>query len=164
MFSRELGSRKKKMLRRISESYKKSPQFDSVFPLIEDCILHKENNLFQFIYYSIMQLKNYFEINAQLVISSTVPVDHLLKSEKKVLQICKALNAGTYINPIGGTALYSVQNFSEQSIGLNFLQSGEIKYTQFGNEFVPWLSIIDVMMFNPKEKIKEYLNSCYSLI
>ncbi len=33
-----------------------------------------------------------------------------------------------------------------------------IKYKQFNNEFVPWLSIIDVMMFNSKEQIQEYLN------
>ncbi|MCK4826994.1 WbqC family protein, partial [bacterium] len=37
-------------------------------------------------------------------------------------------------------------------------------YKQFDNEFVPWLSIIDVMMFNSKERIKEYLNYYYSLI
>ena len=41
---------------------------------------------------------------------------------------------------------------------------GNIEYQQFNTTFVPWLSIIDVMMFNSKEKIKEYLETFYKLV
>ncbi|HOA81203.1 MAG TPA: WbqC family protein, partial [Defluviitaleaceae bacterium] len=40
---------------------------------------------------------------------------------------------------------------------LNFLKTDDIKYQQFGDEFIPNLSIIDVMMFNSREKIQELL-------
>ena len=36
---------------------------------------------------------------------------------------------------------------------------GDIKYQQFKDSFCPWLSIIDVMMFNSVERIQEMLNN-----
>jgi hypothetical protein len=46
---------------------------------------------------------------------------------------------------------------------LKFIKSNIIEYKQFENTFVPWLSIIDVMMFNSKKEITKILNS-YTLI
>ena len=39
----------------------------------------------------------------------------------------------------------------------------DIKYKQFNNEFVPNLSIIDVLMFNDKAKVKDFLEK-YELV
>ena len=55
------------------------------------------------------------------------------------------------------------QGFKKNNIELKFIKSQPITYTQFENTFVPWLSIVDVMMFNSKDIIKEYLNS-YTLL
>ena len=157
-------SEKMKMLNRIKESYKKAPKFDSIYPIIEKCILFNEDNLFKFILNSLNQIKEYLEIKTLFIISSTIPIDHALKAEKKVLAICKKRNADTYVNPIGGIQLYKKDEFKNQDIDLHFLKVNDFEYKQFNDEFVPWLSIIDVMMFNTKEKIKEYLNSAYTLL
>ena len=53
--------------------------------------------------------------------------------------------------------------FSNNNISLNFIKSKSIIYSQFKNEFIPWLSIIDVMMFNSPERIKDFLSQ-YELI
>ena len=156
-------SERVKMLNRIKESYKKAKQFDSVYPVIEKCILFDEFNLFNFILNSLNQIREHLEIQADLIVSSSIPVDHALKAEKKVIAICKARNANTYVNPIGGIQLYKKDEFKNQSINLHFLKANDFEYKQFNDEFVPWLSIIDVMMFNSEEKIKEYLNSYYTL-
>ena len=50
------------------------------------------------------------------------------------------------------------KEFAEKGIKLNFLQANLKVYKQFKNEFVAGLSIIDVMMFNSKENVKEMLN------
>ena len=154
---------KKKLLRKIEIIYKKAPEFKNVFPLIEKVLLYHEENLFQFIYHSIITVCDFLHINTEIIISSAIPVDHSLKSQEKVLVICKVLGATTYINPAGGVALYSKPVFEESNISLQFLQSATIEYTQFGNTFIPRLSIIDVLMFNDKEKTKEYLNTFYTL-
>jgi len=158
------NSERVKMLNRIKESYRKSKQFDSVYPVIEKCILFDEFNLFNFILNSLNPIREYLEIQTDLIISSSIPVDYALKAEKKVIAICKARNANAYVNPIGGIQLYKKDEFKNQGINLHFLKTNDFEYKQFNDEFVPWLSIIDVMMFNAKEKIKEYLNSFYTLV
>jgi hypothetical protein len=122
-----------------------------------------EVNLFRFIYDSIVSINNYLEIKTPIIISSTVDIDHTLKSQDKVLSLCKKQNADIYINSIGGMELYDKKIFKQNNIELNFIKSNPIQYKQFNTEFVSWLSIIDVLMFNSKEQIKEYLNS-YTLI
>ena len=153
-----------KLLRRINESYRKAPQFDSIYPLIESVINAEEENLFGFIYQSLQAVCQFLDIKTEFIISSTLPIDHQLRSQDKVIAICDALGANQYINTIGGKELYSKEIFQQYNIELNFIQSGTVEYPQFTNEFVPWLSIIDVMMFNSKEKVKEYLQNNYTII
>ena len=153
-----------KLLRRITESYRKAPEFNSVYSLFESVINNDEENLFSFIYQSLQTVCKYLDIKTEFIISSAVPIDHQLKSQDKVIAICKALNAAKYINPIGGIELYSKEKFEQNNIELNFIKSDPIEYRQFKNEFVPWLSMIDVMMFNSKEKVQEYLQSGYTII
>jgi len=150
------------MLNRIKESYRKAPQFDDVYPVIEKSIFFDESNLYYFILNSLIQVNAFLEIRTSLIISSTITIDHALKGDKKVIAICKARNAHTYLNPIGGVGLYDNDRFMGEGIGLHFLKPDELSYEQFGNGFIPWLSILDVMMFNSKEAITKMLTQ-YSL-
>jgi hypothetical protein len=54
--------------------------------------------------------------------------------------------------------LYSKETFLQQGIELKFIKSNPFEYQQFGYAFVPWLSIIDVLMFNPIDTIKNKLS------
>lgn len=153
-----------KMLNRIKESYRKAPQFDCVCPIIENSLFFDDFNLFNYLLNSLVQVKEYLEIQTSFTISSTIPIDHTLKAEKKVIALCRASHADTYVNPIGGIQLYSKDRFKTEGIDLCFLKANDFEYPQFNNTFIPWLSIIDVMMFNSKEKIKEYLSAYYTLL
>lgn len=145
------------------KSYSKAPYYNIVYPIIEKCLINTELNLFKFIYNSLIEINQYLEIKTNIIISSSIDIDHSLKSKDKVIAICNKLKADRYINAIGGMDLYDKDEFSNSNIQLNFIKSDPIIYEQFKNEFIPWLSIIDVMMFNSKDKIKEYLKS-YTLI
>ncbi len=145
---------KKKMLNRIKESYRKAPFFKETYALIETCLEFKNTNLFDFIFNSLSESLKFLNIQTPIIISSTISLDPELKSEKKVIEICKHTNASHYINPIGGVSLYSKESFKQHGLQLSFLQSEEIQYAQFNHSFVPWLSIIDVMMFNSVNDIK----------
>lgn len=152
-------SEKSKLLRKVTELYRKAPEFNAVYPLVESALNNSEENLFSFIYDSLVLVCSYIDIRTKLVISSTIKIDHQLKAQEKVIAICKALNASQYINPAGGVELYSKEIFREHNIELSFIQSGLTEYSQFKNEFVPWLSILDVMMFNSKENILNMLEN-----
>jgi len=152
-----------KMLNKIKESYRKAPYFDIVYPLIKECILFEENNLFLFIYNSLIKIKEFLEIKTTFIVSSDININHKFRAEEKVLAICKNRKADIYINPIGGVELYDKEKFRNQNIDLYFIKTSDFSYKQFNNEFVPFLSIIDVMMLNSKEEIQKYLNCCFSL-
>ena len=155
---------KKKILNKIFESYRKSSNFKIVSKVIERCILFEDHNLFNFILNSLNVVKEYLEIKTPLIISSTIPIDHSLKGDKKVIEIVKSRKAENYINSIGGIELYNKEEFKKEGINLNFLKSTNLIYKQYDNIFVPWLSIIDVMMFNSKDEIKKYLESYYTIL
>ena len=152
-----------KILRKIKECYRKAPYFEIIYTLIEQIFNYENNNLFEFIFNSIKKICQYLDISTELITSSSIDINHNLKSEDKVISICNSLNVTKYINSIGGQNLYEKKNFYNCKIELIFIRSEPIAYEQFDNEFIPWLSIIDIMMFNSKEQIKKYLNE-YALI
>jgi hypothetical protein len=86
-----------------------------------------------------------------------------LKGQDKILEICKLLNADTYYNAIGGQELYDKSVFFKENIKLCFLKADILEYPQFKNDFVPGLSIIDVLMFNSQRQIRDMLKS-YELV
>ena len=153
-----------KLLRKLKAHYKKAPEFNNVFPLVTDIINFNNDNLFGFLYHSIKSVCDFLAINTKLIISSSLPIDHSFRSQDKVIALCKAVGTSTYINPSGGMELYSKETFHQHNIELKFIRSTTVEYQQFNQPFVPWLSIIDVMMFNNKEKIKELLNKAYELV
>jgi hypothetical protein len=152
---------RRRMLNRINAAYRKAPMFDSAYPVIERCILFESGNLFEFLWHSLDLTKAYLGIRTPLLISSTIPIDHSLRSSQKVIALCRARRADVYLNPIGGVQLYKKEDFEKEGIDLHFLRSAPVEYKQFQGDFVPWLSIIDVMMFNPLEQITKMLESCF---
>ena len=151
------------LLNRFREAYRKAPEFSSVMPLLEQIIRNPEANLFEYILGSIRVVCGFLEIKTPLVVSSTIACDHSLKSGERVQAICKALEADTYVNPVGGMELYSKEDFARNGIVLKFLKALPFEYSQGGSPFVPWLSILDVLMFNSKTLIKEKILNEYTI-
>lgn len=152
-----------RLLRIIQTTYRKAPHYAEAYPVIEACFLGADNNLFGYIYNSLTIMCEYLGIDTKIVVSSSVPIDHALKGEQKVLALCKATHTDTYINAIGGTELYDKELFKANGIDLQFIQANPIEYSQFNNPFVAWLSIIDVIMFNDKETVRRMLRE-YTLV
>ncbi len=148
----------KKLTNRIREAYRKAPHFEEVISLFTTCFTVPEKNLFWHLLQSLIRIAQFLDITTPVFPASSINIDHNLKAEEKVIKICQARNASEYINPSGGTGLYARSNFEARGIDLHFMKKTDITYKQFDNKFIPNLSIIDVLMFNPKEKVKEYLN------
>ena len=102
-------------------------------------------------------------MDTKFIYSSDIEKDNTLRGQEKLINICEILNANEYINLIGGQVLYSKAKFKEYDIKLNFIENEIVEYRQFQNKFVPYLSIIDIMMFNSKDEVREMLNR-YKLI
>ncbi|MCC6447827.1 MAG: WbqC family protein [Chitinophagaceae bacterium] len=149
-----------RFLKAIEFSYSRAPFFNSIFPLIKDVFaVENSNKISDLAISSVILFSNYLGMNKKFIRSSVDFEDTAdLKKEKRLIEICHRLNADIYINPIGGQDLYSKQEFEKEGICLNFIKTGEVKYEQLGNDFVPNLSIIDVLMFNSVSDVKAILN------
>lgn len=154
---------KKKLLKTIKQSYSKSPFFESVFLLFQDILNCEVETINDLAKHSIKSICKYLYIDTILIDSSVDYQNGHLHAQERVLDICKKENTNTYINTIGGKDLYSKDEFSRNGIRLIFLKPLIIEYKQYNNDFVPWLSIIDIMMFNGKDRIKKMLNNYASI-
>ncbi|MBK6345983.1 MAG: WbqC family protein [Bacteroidales bacterium] len=148
----------KKFRKTIEQSYIKAPFYEEANELIGEILSFSDKRLSAFIQNSIMLINKYLQISTNVLMSSDLKKDNSLKGEAKVISICNLLGATIYVNAIGGMPLYHRDNFLANGIELKFLQTKEIFYKQFKNEFIPFLSIIDVLMFNDIEVIKTFLN------
>ena len=140
----------------------------NAFGFTKVCLINKiigfpKDNLANFIGNSIELVCDYLDIKTRLIMSSSIEKNNSLKAQDKILDICSILKADTYINAIGGQELYKKEDFAKEGIRLDFIKSKYIEYPQFKNEFVPWLSIIDVMMFNSVGEISFMLDK-YDLV
>jgi hypothetical protein len=153
-----------KLLNQFKGAYGGAPQFELTYPVLERIVRHEDANLFCYIYHSIVRLCEHLDIKTEIRISSEIAIDHELKGQDKVLALCKAAGADTYINTIGGVELYAKDDFRIQGIDLQFIKARPFEYAQFRAPFVPWLSIVDVLMFNPLNTVRAFINENYELI
>ena len=153
-----------KLLSQVSGAYRPAPYFKQTFPLIEQIVRREEQNLFLYIHHSIVKVCEHLGLNTKIKLSSQIPIDHELRSQDKVLALCCAEGAAVYVNAIGGTELYSNNRFQAEGVDLKFIDSKPLIYTQFDSEFIPNLSILDVMMFNPVDEIVSHIKSGYKFL
>jgi len=163
---RELAAdfNRNRLLHQFKNAYRYAPYFTQTFPLIEQVVAYDQSNLFDFLHHSIVKVCEHLSITTKTEISSNTNIDRALKNQDKVLALCEAVSASVYVNAIGGIDLYSKETFHEKGLVLKFIQSNPFEYPQFGDAFVPWLSAIDVMMFNPLATIQTSISTNYELI
>lgn len=170
---------KKKMLNTIFLNYKGSEHFEEIFPLIESLILYPADYLFEYNAHLITRICEFLEIPTEIVTKNPdyLPIEEKLdaidegnysafpeltltqpiKKVARVIEMCKAEKADIFINAIGGTELYDKEEFKKYGIDLFFIKTNAVAYRQFSDRFHPYLSIIDVLMHNGKEKTQALL-------
>ena len=153
----------KKFSRLIESAYKKAPYYSEVVILLDKIYTYENKSLGCFMLNSFQVILDYLNIKTKLILSSTLDKDNNLRGKEKVKNICNILGANTYYNAIGGQELYKKEDFKDAGVELFFLKSELSEYSQFNNEFVSGLSMIDILMFNSPEEIRGMLSQ-YKLV
>lgn len=148
----------------LDAAYRKAPYYNEVLELLEEILKKEYKNIAKINIASIRKVCEYIGLSTQFYTSS-IDFSETVEMERtdRIKYICSKLNATHYINAIGGQELYEKADFKKSGIELSFIKSQPITYKQFNNEFVPWLSIVDVMMFNSVEEISVMLKQ-YELV
>lgn len=149
---------KVKFLQSIAQNYKKAPHFEVVYSLISAVLNKNFQSISELAIESVKMVSGYLNLNTEFYVASERYQNIQLEREKRLIAICKNENATNYINAVGGKELYSKEVFKANGIELQFIASKPIVYKQFKDDFIPWLSIIDVLMFNSVAEVNELLN------
>ena len=68
------------------------------------------------------------------------------EKHSRILELCASFSVDTFVNPIGGQAVYQRDEMIRRGVNLLFLKTGAPEYRQrHSSEFIPNLSIIDAL-------------------
>lgn len=147
-------------LNTVYRAYRRAPQFDAGYDLMEKILGNPERNVADFLFQSIKDVCQFLGIGVKFIRSSEIPGNDSFKREYRIYDFCHRLGGDTYLNAVGGQDLYHFDDFEKHGVTLKFIHPNLRPYKQFDNEFVPGLSILDVIMFNPLDTIKDMLGDC----
>lgn len=95
-------------------------------------------------------------LDTPIIAASALPAGAGVGGQARVLELMAATGATHYLNPAAGAFLYEAGAFAKAGIELELLHAELMPYPQQGPEFVPGLSLLDALMFNPPEVLGEW--------
>lgn len=152
-----------KFLAQIDSAYKKAPQYDSVMPLIRDLLASQPESMAELAAKSIQTVWQYLGQEKRFHFSSQLSDNQAEGRADRLIHLTKGLGDSRYINALNGQSLYEKRYFAEQGVELFFINPSLSSYKQGkATEFIPGLSMIDVLMWNTREQVNHMLTN-YSL-
>lgn len=136
-----------KILLTIKQAYKNAEYYSEVMPLIEKVLTQEDREITSLCKASIEVVLDYLGVQKpKLLRSSDLEYDRNLSAAEKLIEISKINSCSDYVNSPGGRELYSKEYFQKMGLKLQFINPEVSEYSQGGAEFVPYLSMIDVLM------------------
>jgi hypothetical protein len=152
-----------KLLKTFRHEYGRAPCFAAAFDLLERVVTLDEPSISRRATASIRAVMGHLGMKTPLVETSADYGNADLRSADRIIDICQRERASRYINAIGGQELYDRATFAAAGIELRFLRPGLVQYQQFREPFTPWLSVLDVIAFNPPDVVRAFLRK-YELV
>lgn len=142
---------KKKHLKAIELNYKKTKYFNEYFPLLSN-IYDQEYKYLKDLNIAIINLVcGLLNIKTKITHSNNLKLNFDSKIDRLV-EICKCLNAKSYISPEGSkNYLNDTKLFETNKIDLRYFNMKNFTYNQNGGDFISNLSVID-LIFNEGPK------------
>ena len=150
-----------KLRKTLEMAYKKAPYYNETMNILEQVFAYEDKRFNHFMRNSYSIILDYLGIETEFLFSSDLSNDKNLKGKDKILDICIILGANEYYNAIGGQELYNRQEFDDNGIKLGFVEPTLEPYPQLSKEFLPGLSIIDMLMMNSKEDAYKQISNCH---
>lgn len=140
-------------------TYRKAPYFEETKSILDNIFEEDIQRLVNLNKMSIQVICNYLDIKTPIKIWSEMDltIGEVKAPDEWALRICEAMKAQKYINPIGGLELFNSKKYEAMGIDIQFLDCLP-EYNQFDKDFIPGLSIIDMLMFNSKDQINQMLD------
>lgn len=153
---------KEKIYGQLSVYKKKAPYYNEVLELVSEVIEPECNNISNLAIRSVLACSDYIGIKQKFKVFSEMGMDYIEVDEPDewALKITKELGYDTYLNPPGGKSFFKIEKYTQEGIGLKFVEPELTPYRQLHNGFKEGLSIIDMLMFCSPYEISEKYLSC----
>jgi hypothetical protein len=145
---------KKKHLKTIEISYKKTPFFENFFYDFRDILLTDFKYLVELNISLIKFFLNILDINTKLYTASDF--NFVGSKSELVLDMCKKMGSKKYIFGSQGKSYANIESFSKNNIDLIFQDYKHPIYNQLYGKFSPFMSILD-LIFNEGELSRDIL-------
>ena len=131
-------------------NYNKAPYFKKYSDFFEKTYKQNWGLLVDLDIYLIKNIMDMLGLKKEIKISSLLNAKG--KADDLLVNICKELEADTYLSGPGGRGYMDLEKFKKQNINVVFQEFSHPIYAQQFGEFIPNLSIID-LLFNDNPKI-----------
>ncbi len=142
-------------------NYARAPYFDEIKDFIESIFEKKFQYLVDLNTEIIKFIMNELEIKSKIVFSSELEISK--KGSDRVLDICKAVDADHYITgTFWAESNLMVEEFKKSNIDVEFQKFQHPIYKQIHGEFIPEMSIIDLLFNEGRKEAKKILQNSIS--
>jgi hypothetical protein len=155
-----------KIFRQLEHYKKRAPFYGETIDIIKKSFDIETQSIVELNRNILKNICNYINIDLNIDIFSKMDLEIRIPNapDEWALNICKSIgDIEEYWNPEGGIKFFNPAKYEKEGIKINFLKMDLPIYKQRRSEFVPGLSIIDVMMFNESSKINKMLDE-YQLL
>lgn len=144
----------RKHLSSIEQNYAKSPFFKKYFGDLEK-ILKQDWDLLHDLNESLLRkISEFLNIDTKIIRSSSLNIEG--DRNQRLLEICKAFDADCYLSGDAAKSYLDLSIFASENIEVCWHSYKHPQYDQFRGDFVPYLSIID-LLFNCGEESRNYV-------
>ncbi len=150
-----------KILRTIELNYSSAPNFKQGFVILKEIFDKGSNTIDQLAITSIDSVFKYLDLPFDYELSSNIDYDRTSTKVDKIVEISKNYNVDTIYFPPGSTSLYSDRDFSRRGLKSKVIHPVFKEYSQRlpNDQFIPGLSMLDLIMNNDKNKLLGMLQS-----
>jgi len=144
----------KKHLKSIELNYKRAPYFEQYFYDLEKILNTPYQYLIDLNFDILIYMLGVLNIDTKIVKAS----DYSFQGVKSdlVLDMCTQLNADIYIFGEQGRNYANIESFNNKGISLYFQSYNHPVYSQMKGEFLPYMSVLD-LLFNKGEESRGIL-------
>lgn len=151
---------RKKHWKTIEMNYSKAPFFDEFGKVLYEEVYSQEWEFLGPLNIQILEIiRKYLQISTVCKASSTLKIN--LKNNEKLVEMCKMLGANKFLVKPGTNDYHPREFFEERGIALEYFDYAHDTYSQLYGDFIPGLSIIDLIMNLGPEQSKSFLMNPY---
>ncbi|MDQ6981076.1 MAG: WbqC family protein [Ghiorsea sp.] len=135
----------KKQIASIEQAYAKSPYLDEYWQPIKSILQQKHDKLVDLNVALIRTLGHMLGCTSPLYLASDLPVD-IAEPTERLIQITQHLQGDVYLSGAEGRNYLQPSAFTGANIKLLFQQCTPPSYPQMHGDFIPYLSVLDVLL------------------